>query len=46
MKIKCPKCNYEWETNSKLIFVTCPSCRLKIKNTEKATPPTAGLPKA
>ncbi len=32
MKIKCPKCNHEWETKSKLKFVTCPSCQLKIKN--------------
>lgn len=28
-KIKCSKCNYEWETESKMIWVTCPSCRLK-----------------
>jgi len=31
MKIKCPNCKYEWETKSKLIFVTCPSCQLKVK---------------
>jgi len=31
MKIKC-KCGYEWETNSKMEWATCPSCRLKVKN--------------
>jgi len=30
--MKCPKCNYEWETKSDLIMVTCPSCLLKVKN--------------
>ena len=35
MKIKCPKCKYEWDCNSKLIFVTCPSCRLKIERPKK-----------
>ncbi len=32
MKIRCDKCKYEWETNSKLIWITCPSCRLKVKS--------------
>jgi len=31
MKVKCPKCKHEWETKSKLKFVTCPSCQLKVK---------------
>ena len=31
-KLKCPKCNYEWETSSKLVLVTCSSCGLKVKN--------------
>ena len=37
MKIKCsnPKCKYEWNTNSKMLWVTCPSCRLK---TERKKP--------
>jgi len=35
MKIKCPKCNYEWDTNSELQYVTCPNCRLKVLNTLK-----------
>ena len=30
-KIKCPKCNHEWETKSQLKMVTCPSCQLKVK---------------
>lgn len=30
--MKCPKCNHEWETTSKLVLVTCPSCGLKTKN--------------
>ena len=30
-KIKCDKCNYEWETKSTLKFATCPSCRLKVE---------------
>ena len=31
MKLKCPKCKHEWETKSKLVYVTCPSCHYKIK---------------
>ena len=31
MKAKCPKCKYEWESKSKLIFITCPSCMQKFK---------------
>jgi predicted nucleic acid-binding Zn-ribbon protein len=34
MKIKCSKCKHEWETKSKLILVTCPSCGLKVKRIE------------
>ena len=30
-KVKCPKCNHEWETKSKLVLVTCPSCQLKVR---------------
>jgi len=29
--IKCQKCGYEWETNSKMIKVSCPSCGNKVK---------------
>ncbi len=31
MKTKCTKCNYEWDTNSKLDFITCPNCQKKFK---------------
>lgn len=34
--IKCKKCKYEWETKSKLAFVSCPSCLSKVKNEEKS----------
>lgn len=27
MKLKCPKCNYEWEYRGKRLTVTCPNCR-------------------
>jgi len=36
-KIKCLKCRYEWNTNSKMLWVTCPSCRLKAKNYTNTT---------
>lgn len=37
MKAKCenPKCKHEWETDSKLIKVSCPSCGSKVKIREK-----------
>jgi len=31
MKTKCTKCQYEWETNSQMILVSCPSCGNKVK---------------
>ena len=31
IKIKCTNCEYEWQTNSKMIFVTCPCCMKKVK---------------
>ena len=31
MKTECKKCGYEWETNSKMIMVSCPSCGNKVK---------------
>lgn len=30
-KAKCQKCKYEWETNSEMIMVSCPSCGNKVK---------------
>ena len=35
--MKCPKCNYEWKTKTELMYVSCPSCRLKVKNEENTT---------
>jgi len=34
VKIKCHKCSYEWETKSKLMMVSCPSCGSKVKNSQ------------
>jgi len=31
MKTKCKQCGYEWESKSKLFFVTCPSCLRKVE---------------
>ena len=45
MKLKCnnPKCiefnggkPYEWECHSDMMYATCPSCRLKVLNKQKA----------
>lgn len=33
-EIKCPKCEYEWKSKSKLKMVTCPSCQLKVLRIE------------
>lgn len=30
-KIKCPKCEYVWWTQSQLQRVTCPNCQSKVK---------------
>lgn len=34
MKLKC-KCGYSWESNSDMLYATCPSCRLKVLNPKK-----------
>ena len=31
MKIKCSKCKHEWDTKSKYVFVSCPSCMQKVR---------------
>jgi len=31
MKVKCPKCEHEWNCKSKLIYTTCPSCQRKME---------------
>jgi len=28
----CEKCGYKWMTRSKLLYVTCPSCRRTVRN--------------
>ena len=28
---KCTQCGYLWEYSGKMIWATCPSCRLKVK---------------
>jgi len=33
-KVKCPRCEHEWETKSELVNVTCSSCGYKIPNKE------------
>ena len=30
-KAKCQKCKYTWESRSKLMNVSCPSCGIKVK---------------
>lgn len=30
--VVCKTCGYEWETKSKLILITCPSCHYNVKN--------------
>ncbi|MEM2838419.1 MAG: hypothetical protein QW697_07610 [Acidilobaceae archaeon] len=30
--IICEKCEYEWYTRSKRMYITCPMCRRKVKN--------------
>ncbi|MEK6882649.1 MAG: hypothetical protein AABY22_23710 [Nanoarchaeota archaeon] len=31
MEAKCQKCNYQWETESPMVMVSCPSCGNKVK---------------
>jgi len=35
MKIKCKKCDYEWDYSGKLFMATCPCCSVKNKTNEK-----------
>jgi DNA-directed RNA polymerase subunit RPC12/RpoP len=32
VKLKCKNCNYEWETSSELLYVSCPNCLKKVLN--------------
>ena len=34
-RVKCPKCNYEWNTLSQMKFVSCPSCMSKVNIEEQ-----------
>jgi len=34
-KIQCTKCNYEWQTTSNHLYVSCPSCLTKVKQEVK-----------
>lgn len=37
-KVKCPNCNYEWETKSDKLWTSCPNCQRKFekeKNIQK-----------
>jgi len=27
----CPRCQYEWENKSKMMYVCCPNCRKQFK---------------
>lgn len=31
MEVKCQRCKYTWDTQSKLDLVTCPNCGFKTK---------------
>jgi len=31
--IECVHCGYKWQTKSKLLYVTCPSCHRATPNT-------------
>ena len=35
MKVKCPKCQYEWDTKSKMMYITCPNCQRKFEIKKK-----------
>ncbi len=41
MNAKCSKCGYEWETESKNVYVSCPSCLRKVKIRECGFAPKA-----
>jgi DNA-directed RNA polymerase subunit RPC12/RpoP len=30
VKLKCPRCGYEWEYKGRLRLATCPSCGKKV----------------
>jgi len=34
MKLKCPKCEHEWNYRGEMLMATCPSCYAKVKIVE------------
>ena len=42
-RVKCPKCGHEWETRSRLVLVTCPSCYNKVRVDARAAGSTEAL---
>lgn len=44
VKVKCPGCDYEWDTKAILKRVTCPNCGVKVKvnQNEEETKETNG----
>lgn len=32
VEVRCDRCGHKWNTESELMFVTCPSCLKKVKN--------------
>jgi len=35
MKLKCPNCQYEWDSKAVLDSVTCPNCQRKFNKKNK-----------
>ena len=31
ISVKCLKCGHAWDTKSKLVYVSCPSCHTPVK---------------
>jgi uncharacterized Zn finger protein (UPF0148 family) len=36
MRVKCPRCGYEWDTKAKLGYIICPNCRKTFKKHSKS----------
>jgi endogenous inhibitor of DNA gyrase (YacG/DUF329 family) len=35
IKTTCPRCSYSWECKSLMMYVSCPSCQIKVKLRDK-----------
>ena len=44
VRVRCPKCGHEWETKSKLAYITCPNCLRKVRVTATTTATTTTTP--